>query len=142
MSSWRDETPEHVQADLDTLTDELLKAAVEFVEKRGEFAPFAMKLADEGITLMAAAPGEDALELLYAGAAADRDAVRAVGFADLVETEDGEAVRAQLEHRDGGPAIALLLPFARKRLRRGYEFGELDRSRGERHVWATLDSRP
>jgi len=133
--SWRDETPEPVQADLDTLTDELLRAAVEFVEKRGEFAPFGMKLADDGITLLAVAPGEDALELLYAGAAADRDVVRAVGFADLVETDAGEAVRAQVEHRDGGPAIGLLLPFARKRLRRGYEFGTLTASAGERHVW-------
>ncbi len=48
----------------------------------------------------------------------------------------GDAVMAQLEHRDGGPAIAVLQPYKRRRLRRGVEVGELVAMPGERAVWA------
>lgn len=46
----------------------------------------------------------------------------------------GVAVRVELEHREGH-AIADLLPYKKRRLRRGVEFGELGASAGEPQVW-------
>ena len=75
------------------------------------------------------------LDLLYEGVAAQRDGTRAVAFTSMVETTDGDAVRVEIEHQDGGPALALLLPYRRSRLRRSIEFGDLVATPGERRVW-------
>jgi hypothetical protein len=42
---------------------------------------------------------------------------------------------AEIEHRDGGPAVALLLPYRRKKLRKSVEFGEVSAAAGNRRVW-------
>lgn len=76
------------------------------------------------------------VDLLYSGAAAQRDAIRAAAFVAPVETKAGDAVRVEIEHRDGGPAIELLLPSRRKQLRKAIEFGPLAAGAGERHVWS------
>lgn len=112
--SWRDDTPQPVQDDLDLLADQALSAAQHLLENDGQCYPFAVNLSNDGTPEMAAAdPGEGeppssqaVLELLYSGAAAQRDAIRAVAFAATVETADGDAVRVEIEHRDGGPSLA------------------------------------
>jgi hypothetical protein len=137
---WRDDTPQPVQDDLDLLADQALTAAQHFLEQNGELYPFAMNLADDGSPLMAGAdPGEGeppssqaVLEMLYSGAAAQRDANRAAAFVAPVTTTDGDAVRVELEHRDGGPALALLLPY---RIGDTVELGQLAAAPGERRVW-------
>jgi hypothetical protein len=141
--SWRDDTPQPVQDDLDLLADEALSAAQHLLEKNGEFYPFGVNLSNDGAPVMVGAdPGEGeypssrALDLLYHGAAAQRDAIRAAAFVAPVETADGDAVRAEFEHRDGGPAIELLLPYRRKKLRTTVEFGPLAAEPGERHIWS------
>ena len=48
---------------------------------------------------------------------------------------ESDAVRVELEHRDGH-AISVLLPYKRKRLRRGLDFGDLSAGPGERRVWS------
>jgi len=141
--SWRDETPTSVQDDLDLLADQALSAAVHLLEKNGEFYPFAASLDHEGTPEMAAAdPGEGehpssqaVLDLLYDSAASWRESRRAAAFAAPVETPDGDAVRVELEHRDGGPALALLLPYQRKKFRTTVEFGEVTAAPGDRRVW-------
>lgn len=141
--SWRETTPEPVQNDLDLLADRALSAAQHFLEKNGEFYPFAMTLHDDGVPAMVGAePGEgkfpsstSVLDLLYEGVAAQRDDIRAAAFASDVATELGDAVRAEIEHRDGGLAIALLLPYRRKGLRKRFEFGELVAEAAQRRIW-------
>ena len=76
------------------------------------------------------------LDLLYNGVAAQSDAIRAAAFASPVETADGDAVRVEIEHRDGGPALVLLLPYRTKKLRKAVEFGELTAGAGERRIWS------
>jgi hypothetical protein len=78
--SWRDDTTQAVQDDLDLLSHEALSAARCFLAKQ------------RGV---------------------------------------------ELEHRDGGPALTLLLPYSvqRRRLRRSVEVGELTAAQGERRVW-------
>jgi hypothetical protein len=141
--SWRDETAPAVQEDLDLLADQALSAAQHLLEKNGEFYPFAVTLADDGAAQMAGAdpgdgeqpPSRAVLDLLYEGVAAQRDSLRAAAFAAPVETSGGDAVRVEIEHRDGGPSLTLLLPYRRKKLRAATEFGHLAAGAGERHVW-------
>jgi hypothetical protein len=141
--TWRDETPQALQNDLDLLAEQALDFAQHLLEKHGEFYPFAVNLSEDGTPQMAAAdPGEGehpssqaVLDLLYEGAVANRDGMRAAAFATPVETPDGDAVRVEMEHRDGGPAIALLLPYRRKKLRKAVEFGQPTAAAGERHIW-------
>ena len=141
--SWRDETARPIQDDLDLLADEALSAAQHLLEKNGEFYPFAVSLSIDGATQMAAGdPGQGeypssqaVLDLLYSGTAAQRDAIRAAAFVAPVETSDGDAVRVEIEHRDGGPSIELLFPYRRKKLRKTIEFGQLAAGAGERHIW-------
>ena len=113
------------------------------LEKYGEFYPFAISLDEVGAPGMEAAdPGEGehpssqaVLELLYESAANRRENRRGAAFVAPVETSDGDAVRVEVEHRDGGPALALFLPYQPKKLRRSMEFGEVTVGTGERHVW-------
>jgi hypothetical protein len=141
--SWRDDTPRAIQDDLDLLADEALSAAQHLLEENGEFYPFAVKLSKDGAPVMAGAdPGQGeqpssqaVLDLLYSDATADRDAIRAAAFAAPVETTDGDAVRVEIEHRDGGPSLALLLPYRRKPLRKTFEFGQLAAGVAERRIW-------
>jgi hypothetical protein len=142
--SWRDETPETVQEDLDLLAHEALSAATHLLTKqRGEFYPFGVRLPAHGKPeLVGADPGEGehpapeaVLELLYESMNAVRAGTRAVAFAAPVEMPGGDAVRVELEHRDGGPALALLLPYRTRRLRRAVDTGDLVATPGERRVW-------
>lgn len=141
--SWRSSTPEPVQDDLDALLDSALSAAEHLLDKNGEFYPFAMTLDDEGDTaLVAGLEDEDdhpssqaVLELLYEALTQDREARRCVAFVALVLGEEGDAVRVESEHRDGGPAPVVFLPYARKRLRRSIAFGDMVAEVGARRIW-------
>jgi hypothetical protein len=140
--SWRDDTPAEIQDDLDRLTDEALRAAEHLLDKNGEFYPFAVCLDEEGSSRIVGAydgdehpPSQDVLELLYRGIAQERDGVRAAAFAAMVDVDGGDAVQAEVEHRDGGTAIAVFLPYSQKRLRRGVEYGAVWAAPGGRHVW-------
>lgn len=141
--SWRDDTPQAVQDDLDELADRALRTAQHLLEKNGEFLPFAVILADDGTPRLAAAdPGEGeqpssqhVLERLYRGAAGQGDANRAAAFTAPVATTDGDAIRVEIEHRDGGPAVVLLLPYEHDAQRATTSYGALAAGTGERHVW-------
>jgi len=144
--SWRNETPPTVQEDLDLLADEALSAATHLLgEQRGELYPFGVRLPADGKPELVGAdrgegehPAPEALlDLLYESMSAMRDGARAVAFVAHVETPEGDAVRVELEHRDGGPALVLLLPYRRRRLRRALETGDLVATPGERRVWTS-----
>ena len=142
--SWRDDTPQPVQDDLDLLAGEALSDAQHFLEKNGEFYPFAVSLSNDGAPKLAGAdPGQGeypssqaVLDLLYSGAAAERDAIRAAAFVAPVETADGDSVRVEIEHRDGGPALELLLPYRVMKLRKTVEFGPMAAGAAERRIWS------
>jgi hypothetical protein len=142
--SWRDDTPQSVQDDLDLLAGEALSAAQHLVEKNAEFYPFAFHLSTDGAPKMAGAdPGQGeypssqaVLELLYSSAGAQRGAIKAAAFVAPVETADGDAVRVELEHRDGGPPLELLLPYRTKKLGTRVQFGPVAAAAGQRHIWS------
>ena len=142
--SWRDDTPAPIQRDLDHLADEALTTATELLGKQnGKLYPFGVRLLPDGQTsllLVDASEGKGAMSdpdpvmgFLYEVGTEMRQ--RAVAFVSVVDTSNGDAVRVELEHCDGGPALAVLLFFRTRRLRRSVEFGELETQLGVHRVW-------
>ena len=142
-ASWRDDTPRSVQDDLDALARAAFDAAAELLGRHREFQPFAVVVDAEGRqTRVASDPGPGAapsspelLEGLVASVRGDRADYRAVGFVALVFTRAGDAVRVELEHRDGGPALVLLATCRVARLVRRVRMGPVGGSLGSPLVW-------
>jgi hypothetical protein len=141
MRSWRADAPRAVQDDLDGLLGVVLERAEQSLRERGVLHPFAAAVGDDGrVTLTMGdagdgAPTTEVVELLYAGLRAQRDAYRAVAFVVDVRIEGGDAVRVEAEHRDGGPAIGVVMPYQRSRFRKTLTTGELAAFEGQRRVW-------
>jgi hypothetical protein len=142
-ADWRDDAPQPVAADLDALARAAFDAAERLLERRRDFAPFAVVVAGGGEqALVASDPGPGAepasqllLERLVASVRNDRGGYRAVGFVAMVFTRTGDAVRVELEHRDGGPALVLLRTCRSSRLRRRVWTAPAGESPGSRLVW-------
>ena len=143
VTSWRDNATLEVQNDLDGLVNASLPFATRMLEEHGEFFPYAIALDDSGERRMVASdPGKgdrpastDVLSMLVVGLRGERDALRAVALVSDVRLAESDAVRVELEHRDGH-AIAVFLPYTQKRLRRGIAFGDLTAGPGSVQVWS------
>jgi hypothetical protein len=53
-----------------------------------------------------------------------------------VRVGESDAARVELEHRDG-QAICVLLPYKRRRLRRGVDYGELGAAPAQPRIWSS-----
>jgi hypothetical protein len=143
MSSWRDSASEAVQGDLDGLLNATLPFAEQMLGKNGEFFPFGASVTvDGGVSMAAGDPGEgehprsdDVLATLLEGFRGRREALRAVAFVADVRVDGGDAIRVELEHRDGH-ALAVLLPYKKKQFGKGIEYGTLEAGTAARQVWA------
>jgi hypothetical protein len=144
MASWRETTPQPVQDDLDNLWSSGMELATSLLEKNGEFFPFGMTMDLDGqIAIMGADPGlgeqppsMKVLEFLYDVAAGTREGYRAVAFMADMRVNGADAIGAELEHRDGGPALLVYLPYAKKGLvKKSYSYGQMGVSSGTRRVW-------
>lgn len=125
MSSWRDSASQQAQDDLDGLLNATLPFAQQMLAKHGEFYPFGATVAASGETrLLAGEPGQEhpasaeVLALLVAGLRQRRADLRAIAICSDVRLPDKDAVRVELEHRDGH-AMAVLMPCKKKRFGRG-----------------------
>jgi hypothetical protein len=145
--TWREDTAQPVQDDLDALVQAAYDKAGGLLARQRDFAPFAVVVhADGRHDRVASDPGPGPepesrvlLERLVASVRGDSDDYRAVGFVALVLTRAGDAVRVELEHRDGGPALLLLRPCRVNRLRRRVAMGAVAGSFGSRLVWPGAD---
>jgi hypothetical protein len=143
VTSWRDSASQQAQDDLDGLLDASLPFAQEMLDKHGEFFPYACALSSSGETkLVAGDPGEgeqpnsgDVLQVLVEGLRAERDTLRAAALVSDVRLADSDAIRVEVEHMEG-QALTVLLPYLKKRLRRGIEFGGITAGEGARQIWA------
>jgi hypothetical protein len=143
VTSWRDSASQQAQDDLDALLDATMPFAQQMLEKRGEFFPYEAAISLEGATRMFAGdPGQgehplstDVIAIVRDGFRHDRDGLRAVAIVADVRTPDSDAVRVELEHRDGH-AIAVLLPYSKKRFGRGVEYRPMAASTSTRQVWS------
>jgi hypothetical protein len=143
VTSWRSSASQQAQDDLDGLLDASLPFAQEMLGERGEFFPYAAAITTTGETkFIAGDPGEGeqptsvaVLQVLVEGLRAERDTLRAAAVVSDVRRSDSDAVRVELEHEEGH-AIVVFLPYQRKRLRRGIEYGQITAGPGDRQVWS------
>jgi hypothetical protein len=144
VTSWRDTTPQTVQDDLDSLVGPAIDAAEQFLNSRGEFFPFCLTIGPDGELgfvhgdpdLGERPPSQAVLDVLYRGAAAQQDTLRAAAFVADVRLDGSDAVRVEIEHRDGGPGLAVLAPYALRGLvRKRARFGDLQLAEGARRIW-------
>lgn len=142
--SWRDGLPGHVQDEVEECFGEALNMAVDLLRKNGEFFPVGAVLESaKGQAVPIAAWDENlgeqpesraVLDLLYAGAATQKDSILAAAFACDVRLSDGsDAVRVEVEHVHG-PALEIVVPYRRSRLRRSVALGEMSVSPGTRRL--------
>lgn len=144
MTSWRDTASVQAQADLDRLLNPALGFAQQQLEKHGEFFPYAVVVRADSETEMVASrpdaaddrpPSGDVVDACRTTLAERRDQLRAAAVIADVRLPGGEdAIRVELEHTEG-PALTILLPYSKKRLGRGIEYGQLQAAAGTRHVW-------
>jgi hypothetical protein len=88
-----------------------------------------MAVALDGATrIIAGDPGQgehpastDVIATMLEGLTLTRDDLRAIAIVADVRTSESDAVRVELDHRDGH-SIALLLPYKKKRFGRGIEY--------------------
>jgi hypothetical protein len=144
VSSWRETASAEARADLDGLLNVALGFAQQQLTTRGEFYPYAAAIGADGQPEMVAAqphPGDDSprsadVAAACFGALTDkRDSIRAGAVVSDVRMSDGgDAIRVDLEHADGH-ALTVLLPYAKKRLTKKVEFGQLRAEVGQRQIW-------
>ena len=126
MSSWRDSATQQAQDDLDRLVNAALQFAQQMLDQHGEFFPYGIALTADGEMAMVAADSggsdrpasSDVLATLLDGFQRDRASLRATATVSDVRLSSSDAIRVELEHRDGH-AMAVVLPYTKKRLRRG-----------------------
>jgi hypothetical protein len=131
------------QDDLDELLNAVLPFALKTLRRRGQFFAFGATISTDGRTAMTSAdPGvgehpssSGVLLLLRAGAAKNKDGLRAAAFASDVTTDVGDAIRVELEHSER-VAITVLIPYTRSRLRKTVKVGDMRVQLGVLNMWA------
>lgn len=143
--SWRDSVSQGCQDDLDRLLQEALPLAKQLLAKNGEFFPYAVSLANSGATRLVAAyegsehpASTDLLRMLYEGFLAQGAELRGAAIVSDVRIKDpdSDAIRVEVEHREG-MAMAVLLPYRlqKKMFGREIAYGEMRGSPAERRIW-------
>lgn len=140
--SWRDAASQTAQDDLDGLLNVALPFAQQMLDQHGEFFPFAASVDNSGeVALEAGDPGQgerpasaDVLATLVEGLQARQDDLRAVALCADVRLTDSDGVRVEVEHREG-VAIAVVLPYKKKRFGRGIEYRPMQAAAGRSQVW-------
>ena len=151
MPSWRDETSQQAQDDLDDLLDVALRAARDKLDATGEFYPFAVALDEPGTTHQLTpevrtgprqvADAAEVFELCWTALRAEAGTVRAAAVVTNVGGPDGDAIAVALEHPEG-PAIEVFLPYVvqgktnGKKPAQKHRYGDLQAAPGQPRVWA------
>lgn len=143
MTSWRESASPQAQDDLDGLLDAALPFAQQQLERYGEFLPYGVAVGVDGTQRMIAGDpdgGEhpaslDVLAVMVDGLRSQRDELRAVVLVSDVRLAESDAIRVELEHREGA-ALAVFLPYSLSRIRKRVDYGGLAASAGTQHVWS------
>ena len=149
MNTWRDDTSQLVQDDVDGLIDAALPFALEQLRRRGAFVPYAITIDHDGAERMHfTEPPTDEEIVLGSDAVAHYDAIfrelreeiRAAALVIDIWMDDGvdgeytDAVRCRIEHEEG-LAIEVIQPYRLRRFKRPPLLGEGFGEEGERLIW-------
>ncbi len=137
MTSWRDGLTENAQDELNQVLTAAVSFAETMLEAQGAFYPYAVGLTDAGATEMTAgSDADDVLEQLLEELASKRDTLRAGAVVAAVHLEsiDSDAVRVDIEHREGA-ALVVVIPYSRKKLRKKIEWGDLQSMVVQTRIW-------
>jgi hypothetical protein len=143
MTSWREGVSQQCQADMDAMLAAALPFAEKMLAKHGAFAPYASSMSSSGEIGMVAAHAEseqpvtaDVLATLYDGLRVRSGDLRAVAVAYDVKIRDSgeDAIQIEIEHREG-MALAILLPYKKKRFGGGVTYGTMSARPGQRRIW-------
>ncbi len=148
MTSWRDETDDRTQTELDDLLDLALRTGQEQLDAAGEFYPFAVTLDGDGTHDLVHPRLDDrehvdvaeVYERCWQALAEQAGSMRAVAVVTNVGGSGGDAIAVALEHREG-PAIEVFLPYVTQGKTNGkkpaqkHRFGDLAAAQGQPRVW-------
>ncbi len=139
MSTWRDGIPEEVRIDMDMVLSASVSFAQKMLEGQGAFYPYAVALNEAGATEMATVPAAstDALQHLLDGLSMQRAGLRvgAVVAAVHLDSIESDALRIDIEHREG-LSLTLVIPYAKKKLRKKIEWGDMQSMVVDPRIWA------
>lgn len=158
-ATWRDSASTQAQADLDELLSAALGAALEHLDKNGEFYPFAMTVEgpadadfnEPEVDLVFADPSElgeqpepeavlaELRRIVKVRAENENRTVTQRASAIVLEVivpEFGPAVRVDLEHAEGIQLMVLApVKSSGKARKRSHDYGQLRLLPGQRHIW-------
>jgi hypothetical protein len=144
VTSWRDTASAQAQADLDSLLSDVMPLAAQTLGKHGELLPYAATVDNDGNeALVSSDPraGEelpsshDVLALLYEAAANSAESLRAVAFVSAVRVSDADAIRVELEHKEG-ISMAVVLPYERDASAESIAVGASRATANPARVWS------
>jgi hypothetical protein len=142
VTSWRDSASEQAQNDVDSLLNAALPFAQEMLERHGEFFPYGVAIDLDGAEHMVSTydgderpPSQAVLETLVQGYREQRDGLRAIALVADVLANGSDAIRVEVEHREG-QAMYVLMPYKKRRLKRGIEYGDLTAGVGRPQIWS------
>lgn len=142
MATWRDRASQEVQGDLDGLLEASLQQAQHLLGEHGRFLPYAVTLDERRETRMIPADAVlgmqphsgEILKRLRSELHSTRNGLYAVALVSDTRATGFEAVRVELEHREGH-AISVLMPYTRKRLKRRYEYSPTVAAPSHQQIW-------
>jgi hypothetical protein len=79
-------------------------------------------------------PGYGPPDILVQGYRKQRDGLRAVALVADVRADGSDAMQVEIEHREG-QAIFLLMPYKKRRLKRGVDYGDLTAGAARPQIW-------
>lgn len=140
MTTWRDTTSEHVQADLDRLLNVVLPFADEMLRRHGDFLPYGVAITRDGDEQMFAADTSeeagpnpsDVLTSLVNGMSEDANGLRAAALVSDVTSDATDAVMVHLEHADS-MAITVVVPY--ERAEDAVEYADMAATPAEALIW-------
>ncbi|MHB8188578.1 MAG: hypothetical protein ACYDDU_21410 [Dermatophilaceae bacterium] len=145
MTSWRHTASDLAQHDLDELLDACIGFAQQQLADHGEFFPYAAAIRANGQVEMIASrpdltnnrPKSAAVIASCEVTLADmREALRAAAVVADVRTTDGDCIQVNLEHAEG-PALTVLLAYARRRFRGTVDYGQLTATTATPRIWSS-----
>lgn len=143
MTSWRDTASKQAQTDLDGLLTNVMPLAERTLGKHGELLPYAATIDNDGSeALVSTDPAtetdlpssHDVLALLYEAAGNSAESLRAVAFVAAVRVSDADAIRVELEHKEG-VAMAVVIPYERDEATQSIRLGPARATGNPTRIW-------